>query len=336
MSQLYFYAGRLYTICWITITKDGVRISVKYLSPIAGGKRIEFSYDLNIEATISVSARIYSILFNIYSDAVYHPESCSFPTFPELILILASDSDSITEVAGVVQNSLPVVVSFKDLHITANLELAKASLKGLSGIYCFRHIASGKIYIGQAVDLSVRIIQHLNGLSSNILLQRALKKYGLAAFEFIVMEFVKDTSLLTTREQLHLDWLFSLSSEFRYNILSTASSLLGYTHTAETKAAMIGNTNRLGTTHTAETRAAMSASHLGLTHTAETIDLIRLNHPNRKSVFVYDLNNKLLGEYLSLRDTAKFLEVSHITVRNYLASGKPLKGQYILRTSPLS
>jgi len=74
----------------------------------------------------------------------------------------------------------------------------------------------------------------------------------------------------------------------------------------------------------------------GKTHTAETIDLIRLNHPNRKSVFVYDLNNVVVGEYLSLRDTAKFLKVTHRTVRNYLASGKPLNGQYILRTSPLS
>ena len=72
---------------------------------------------------------------------------------------------------------LPIVRIFKDLHIAANIELAKASLKGLSGIYCIRHIASGRIYIGQAVDLSVRIVQHLNGISSNIILQHALNKY---------------------------------------------------------------------------------------------------------------------------------------------------------------
>ena len=150
---------------------------------------------------------------------------------------------------------LPIVRTFNDLHITANLELAIASLKGLSGIYCIRHIASGKIYIGQALDLSVRIIQHLNGISSNIHLQHAFKKYGIwpgrarqhimnheymihnvclcpagANFEFMarqaphtrqlrplgatdvcvwrkagVVEFVEDTSLLTTREQVHLD-----------------------------------------------------------------------------------------------------------------------------------
>ena len=55
---------------------------------------------------------------------------------------------------------------------------------------------------------------------------------NIANFEFIVVEFVEDTSLLTTSEQVHLDWLFSLSSELRYNICPTAESRLGTTHTA--------------------------------------------------------------------------------------------------------
>src|SRR3954451_14123511 len=97
-----------------------------------------------------------------------------------------------------------------------------------------------------------------------------------------VVEFVEDTSLLTTREQVHLDWLFSLSSEFRYNICPTAESRLGTTHTAESKAAMsaaiIGNTNALGNTN-----------RLGTTHSAETINQIRFNQPSRMSIFVYPL-----------------------------------------------
>src|SRR3954467_10346527 len=162
---------------------------------------------------------------------------------------------------------LPIVRIFKDLHIAANMEQAKASLKGLSGIYCIRNIATGKIYIGQALDLFVRLMMHINGYNSNTHLQRAIKKYGLESFEFIVVEFVEDTSLLTTREQLHLDWLFSLASELRYNICPTAESRLGTTHTAESKAA-IGvasaarnsgeNHPMFGKTPTAETKAAMS------------------------------------------------------------------------------
>jgi hypothetical protein len=72
------------------------------------------------------------------------------------------------------KNMLPIVRLFKDLHIVANIKQAKASLKGLSGIYCFRHIASGKIYLGQAVNLSARIMEHIKGRDSNIILQRAI------------------------------------------------------------------------------------------------------------------------------------------------------------------
>src|SRR3954462_5834472 len=87
-----------------------------------------------LDPPIYVSDRIYTILFEICQLAVYYPESNSFPTLPELILIISSDSNNVTDTAGSGTNSLPVVVSFKDLHIPANLELAIASLKGLSGI----------------------------------------------------------------------------------------------------------------------------------------------------------------------------------------------------------
>jgi len=225
---------------------------------------------------------------------------------------------------------LKFVRIFKNLNIPANLEQAKASLKGISGIYCIRHIASGKIYFGQTLDLSVRIIQHLNGISSNIILQWALKKYGLAAFEFIVVEFVEDTSLLTTREQVHLDWLFSLSKNLRYNICPTAESRLGTTHTPEAKsaigAALIGNTNSVGNTNC-----------VGRILSAESIDLIRLNNPNRMSIFCYEHDTrKLVGEYLSQRDAAKSLKISPRTLRRYLANEEVLNNKFIIRSSPLS
>jgi len=231
------------------------------------------------------------------------------------------------KVNSAVKPALPIVRIFKNLHISENLERAKAGLKELSGIYCFRHIASGKIYIGQTVNLSDRIMDHINGNNSNIILQRAITKYGVNNFEFLVVEFVTDTSLLTTSEQVHLDWLFSLPLNMRYNVCSIADSRLGSTHTAETKAAIsaantgrtlsaetkalmskshLGSTHsaeskalmterKLGTTHSAETKALMSErksgeNHpmYGKTHTAETKGLIRLNQPSRKSIFVYE------------------------------------------------
>src|SRR4051812_39542500 len=142
------------------------------------------------------------------------------------------------------------------------------------------------------------------------------------AFEFIVVEFVTDTSLLTTREQVHLDWLFSLSADFRYNLCPTGSSWLGMIHTAEAKAAISAaqsgvNNSFFGQTHTAEAKAAISAaqsgvnngffghthtaeakaaisaaqsgvnnSFFGQTHTASSIEQNILNQPNRMPVYV--------------------------------------------------
>jgi len=185
-------------------------------------------------------------------------------------------------------------IIFDALHVPSNQNLAVFLLKGLSGIYCFRHVATGKMYIGQALNLSIRIIQHINGNKSNVLLQRAINKYGISSFEFLVVEFVADTSLLTTREQLHLDWLFSLSSESRYNICPTAESRLGTTHTAETKALMSKSQQLVdrsgenhpihGKTHTAETEAAISAALTGKTHTYDSKALMserQLGNTNR-------------------------------------------------------
>lgn len=101
----------------------------------------------------------------------------------------------------------------------------------------------------------------------------------------------------------------------------------GKTHTAETKAAigaansvaLLGNTNRLGTTHT-----------------AESIDIIRLNYPHRKPVFVYDLENKLVGEFLSQNLAAKFLKCNISSVSRNVDTGKRLRKIYLITTVPLS
>jgi len=166
---------------------------------------------------------------------------------------------------------LPILQTFKDLHEPENLERAKTSLKGKSGIYCIRHIFSGAIYIGQAQDIFVRILRHING-STNTHLKRALSLYSLESFEFLVVEFVTDTVLLTAREQEHLDWLFSLPENLRYNFCPTAESRLGTTHSAETKALMSegksgDNHPMYGKTHTAESKALMAERKLGTTHT---------------------------------------------------------------------
>jgi len=116
-----------------------------------------------------------------------------------------------------------------------------------AGVYGFQNIKTGEIlYIGSAVNLWTRLLQHITGRKSNKILQQAFAKYGLAQFRFLVFEFIplEGASTATTKatllaaEQLYLD-----SFNPRYNILKVAGSLLGYSHTPETLAKMSGESN---------------------------------------------------------------------------------------------
>jgi hypothetical protein len=88
--------------------------------------------------------------------------------------------------------------------------------------------------------------------------------------------------------------------------------MFGKTHTAETKAtrskALIGNTNALGNTNA-----------------------------SRGPIFVYlhETPEKLVGEYTSLFEASKSLEIPYTTLRRYLANGKVWNNKYIIRSSRL-
>ena len=88
-----------------------------------------------------------------------------------------------------------------------NLQLAKDALKGNSGIYAFVHIVTGTCYIGSSIYLADRIMDHINGYSSNQHLQYAIAKYGLSSFAFVILQYCIPSDLLE-QEQLFLDILF--------------------------------------------------------------------------------------------------------------------------------
>lgn len=83
--------------------------------------------------------------------------------------------------------------------------------------------------IGSSVNLWARFMDHFGNNHSNIYLQRALAKYGLGEFTFIVLEFCTPAELLGL-EQKYLD----LVSD-KYNINPTAGSSLGRKHSEESK-----------------------------------------------------------------------------------------------------
>lgn len=110
----------------------------------------------------------------------------------------------------------------------------------VAAIYSIQHVASGKRYVGSAVNLAKRIAQHHRalraGTHSNVKLQRAWNKYGEGEFVFSVLEDVSDAATLIAREQHWIDEY--KAAKAGYNVSPTAGSTTGYKHSEETKLRM--------------------------------------------------------------------------------------------------
>ncbi len=61
--------------------------------------------------------------------------------------------------------------------------------KNKSGIYRIVNNVNSKSYIGSAVNLSRRFYEHFRGDKSNVILQKAFKKYNLENFSIEILEY---------------------------------------------------------------------------------------------------------------------------------------------------
>jgi len=90
-------------------------------------------------------------------------------------------------------------------------------------------------YSGSSIDLGRRFRQYFNadrlltGPEVNRPISRALLKYGYSNFSLEILEYC-DPNETIKKEQYFIDLL-----KPEYNILQTAGSSLGYSHTGETK-----------------------------------------------------------------------------------------------------
>ena len=102
-----------------------------------------------------------------------------------------------------------------------------------SGIYKIENKITKDIYVGSSVNLSNRKSRHFKDLEKqihhSIILQRAVNKYGIENFDFIIIEKCNKDDLLNI-EQYYLDTLQPL-----YNILSNAGNSIGHIVSEKTK-----------------------------------------------------------------------------------------------------
>lgn len=109
-----------------------------------------------------------------------------------------------------------------------------------SGIYCIKHVESGRLYVGSAENFDVRFKKHLcqlkRGAHHSYKLQEAWNEFGEGAFEITILERCGKDELLE-REQCWIDKLNAVDGG--YNVAAWAESpFKGKAHSDETRQKM--------------------------------------------------------------------------------------------------
>lgn len=93
-----------------------------------------------------------------------------------------------------------------------------------TGVYCIKHIESGRVYVGSAVDIHRRWREHRTRLNSNrhgnAYFQRTWTKYGSDAFEMAILEECS-ADMRLVREQYWIDRYQADREETGFNLIPT-------------------------------------------------------------------------------------------------------------------
>jgi len=215
-----------------------------------------------------------------------------------------------------------------------------------AGIYVFTNKCNNKRYIGSAIDLNKRISRYYqnyylnNERNKNILIIKAIKKYGISNFFISILEYTNNNRLnLIKREQC---WIDKIKPE--YNILQKAYNSLGYKHSQEAKLKI--SLKRLGKEMSLDTRNKISSSLkisklVGHKHTLETklklskIASKRKLDPNEGlSISIKDTITGIVKKYKSVREAGRDLKAATRSIRSRIRNEKVvcIKSRYTIKS----
>ena len=186
-----------------------------------------------------------------------------------------------------------------------------------TGIYQIKNIINDKIYIGSAVNLYKRKIDHFSTLVKNThhnnYLQKSYNKYGKDAFTFEVL-FTCPKKDLIRLEQYHIN-----NYNPEYNICRIAGSILGIKRSEETKKKQsLVAKNRVWTQEQINAR----------------LEGIKNGDRTSKPIIKMDLDNNFIKLYISATEAEKECSVKRNAIveclkgRNKSAGGFKWKYKY--------
>jgi len=171
------------------------------------------------------------------------------------------------------EKKLNPVYIYEDLHVEENRKVIQKECKGYCGVYLILNKITKDFYIGSASTSKIymRFSCHLLYKTGNKIVKRAVNKYGLENFAFLILELFSEKAAaieinnknLLNRENFYLKSLLP-----KYNILLEAGNTLGYKHTEITRI-------KMRTIYSQERRDRIGALNRGKKLRPETIAKIR-------------------------------------------------------------
>ena len=251
----------------------------------------------------------------------------------EFLYLIISESESDLNLVTINDNTnlnnIPKLYLNAD---TSKIFIIKEN-KNKSGIYRWTHKDSGKSYIGSSKNLSVRFknyykYSYIADPMRNMLINKALLKYGYSAFTLEILEYCDNQNLIA-REQYYLD-LFKPE----YNILKIAGSSLGFKHSSLTLQKLRSRTK------TAEELKKLKVHLLKLNSTQFTKSFKKrlseaTSNFNRltksKKLIISDMETGSLWgdvEFYSWREAALNFKISRNTIKKYIDTCNLFKSKY--------
>jgi group I intron endonuclease len=236
-------------------------------------------------------------------------------------------------------NIKPVMV-FEDLTNPDTKKLAYRTLKPFSGIYLIVNLVNGKYYIGSAVtgNIYMRLHKHLFSKMGNVLVGKAVEKYGLENFVFLVLELVPQQETVDVKLLLEREDHYILSFKPEYNIAPLATNSVGWNHSEE-------SIQKMKQGYSDERRQKLGNINKGKALSEETRNLIREAALQRKPmsmesrlkcavnvrpITITNLDGTNPQSFSSIIEASKVIECNEKTIRRALSSNGVIKRKYLV------
>jgi excinuclease UvrABC nuclease subunit len=187
------------------------------------------------------------------------------------------------------------ILSIVPVVVYSNADLLKTTIlkdnKQKTGIYYWTNLLNNKTYVGSSINLGNRFRDYfkisylMSGGNKNMIISKALLKYGYSNFKLEILEYCNEDNL-RNREQHYLDLL-----QPEYNILKIAGSSLGFKHNEESLSKLRLHLSELNfqkgiQIEVTDTETNIFTSYDSIRKAAEAINC------NKSSLVSYDLKRK--------------------------------------------